>query len=75
MTGILIKRGSWGQNRPPERVLTEDGDGGPPAKDHTAHQQTQKQEGRLEQVLRVAQKECRFWTSSLQMVRECAQRR
>ena len=47
----------------------------PPAKDHTAHQQTQKQEGRLEQVLRVAQKECRFWTSSLQMVRECAQRR
>ena len=27
MTGILIKRGNWGPNGPPERVLSEDGDG------------------------------------------------
>ena len=49
MTGILIKRRIGGPDGLPERVPSEDGDGGPPAKDHTARHQTQKQEGCLEQ--------------------------
>ena len=75
MTGILIKRRIGGPDGLPERVPSEVRDGGPPAKDHTARQQTQKQEGCLEQLLPIAQKEPRSWTSRLQIVWEHAQGR